>query len=125
APDPTFGDNGSTTTSTGDSFVNVWAPTVDAAHRVIAAIGNDLVRYRADGRIDTDFGNSGVVTIPMMDSDRLGRPAVDSADITVPISAFENYPPRADTYVGRYLADTPAPPPTDITTTSTTVVPPS
>ena len=75
--DTGFGAGGIVTTSIGNGFDSAYALGVDAGGKIVASgysfNGSDydfaLVRYRANGTLDTSFGTGGKVTTPIGNSD--------------------------------------------------------
>ena len=72
-PDPTFGDNGVTSTSVLDAF-RLSAVSVQPDGNILAALGVNgyvtgenfgLARFHEDGRLDDSFGSDGVSSVPI------------------------------------------------------------
>jgi uncharacterized delta-60 repeat protein len=84
-PDNTFGMNGFVTTQVGAAYNYAYSASVQDDGKIIAAgysynsgSGEDfaIVRYKADGTLDSTFGNNGIITTPIGNSDDIANSVV-------------------------------------------------
>ena len=107
--DTGFGTGGKVTTAVGSGASRAQAIAVQSDGKIVAAgYGNDdfaVVRYNADGTLDTGFGTSGVVTTAIgSGADRAHAMAVQS-DGKIVLAGYSHNGSDEDFAVVRYNAD--------------------
>ena len=108
--DTGFGTGGKVTTAVGSSSIDlVHSVAVQSDGKIVAAgySGNDfaVVRYNADGTLDTGFGTGGKVTTAVGSNDDEARSVAVQSDGKIVLAGYSNNGSDWDFAVVRYNAD--------------------